>query len=250
MSHLPHIASQASLTFFQNRFPYRSKHTYGHSEWLALEEKYTKWYYITIALVVLYLCIFPFSSIWLLFQAYDYIFSRSVDVGETFFPLFEAIFIIPGLLLALFLMGPFIEFVQKALLGGRFDEFEDYYSAKQQYDNHASLVWLRKVLAIPLFISVLFVIPSHIIVKKDSFSVKMFYQLFPHKYQFNDIKKVTYYPYSINKKGEEKPDPHYKLFFNDNSYLDIDYHISVVSSKHQLVELLKKIPDTVRVDTE
>ncbi len=144
-----------------------------------------------------------------------------------------------------------MESTQKLLLGYRYEEFEDYYNIKQQYDNHKAGLWLGKIFILPLIVVIAFSFTAFVVLSNDSISYKGFFDYKMCKYKYKDIASISYYENYEERNGKINNKPIFYIRFTDGQKFKTGFYFGGPSKSDSFMLVLSekgKIPiDTTSI---
>lgn len=240
--------TQGIFDYYRKRYPYSSKYTFNPEEQEKYEKSFSRWYTsITIVNLLIAIPVFLLQG-WVLYQIYVLVFTSLAPANSDIF-LFRSwlTFCIPGsfLLLATVSFGTIYldrNSLSRLLLGGRkYDIYKDIYYTRQGFDGKKMAIHVLKVTSFIFLVVYSAFATSGIIVHKGTFTIKQFYDLYPHKYLISDIKSIRFYKAFSTPSGDIESDPHYKIKFKNADHLNtIQWPLNFYETVYPFVSQLSK----------
>lgn len=234
------LAASVTRAYLKKKFPYSSLLSETPGQWEATRRRFMPWYVLTMILVIVLMPVLTIASAWLLYHLYFAMAKAFVAPHDLFLPVFWPVFSIPGIFMMCIVIGYPIEWIQKVLLGNHFRAFEDYYNAKQGYDNKKAMVWFMRVCTYPFIFLLIPIVTSGIVARSDHFTVKHIYELYPRSYRYADVAEVICYKNILTKKMELRKDIHFTIYVK-GSAISIDE----IDNDQALLQVLKQKGITV-----
>ena len=214
------VAGEATREFYRKRFPYTSVYNHSPQELETIQKKFDRWYVFIMAMTLLFLAAFTVMYGWLFYQPYFFFFTKLLFKGHSVFLYQWPAFCIPGFLFACASVSFPVESLQRLLMGDKYEIYNDYYSAKQGYDNARATKHITKRAMVASMIVLFPFITSFLVVNQSNFTIKQFYQLYPHTYPISQIQKVNYYARYTDNSDKERDSPHYKIVLKNGNGLN------------------------------
>ena len=178
--HAANAGAKAMRKYWQRKFPYRTMRYFRKgAERERVERKFERWYVFVTFFTLIMLGAGTYIYGRLLGMVYPSFIHFMVGGKGRLYLLSPASFYLPGFFISLALVILPVEGVQWLLMGKMYPVYNDYYSARQGYDNTLAsrqfLFWAVPFAGLISFAA----LGSFISLDDDSFSVRNFYQPAP-----------------------------------------------------------------------
>ncbi len=236
---------------FRKKFAYVAPYPYSPDELKEATALYKKWSTPLRLIPVLLYFVLPVIYGWLLNSLYVFSHSLFTKSPDIFFPQYWPAFIFPGVLLGLATTDHVAEYIQRILMRGKYDAFVDYANRLEGFDNKSSWRYFARLLLVPFVIMFVWVSTSSLVASPGQFTLREVFGIRAHTYKYSQVRKVTYFQNYINEKQQKYPDPHYKIFFVDNTSFGTDWYFGDATSAAPFIQILlnNKAPiDTIETD--
>lgn len=212
--------------YFQKKFPYHSTKDHLYKKDDKRRRRFSILSKISVITVLIYLFVLPVFYGAILSELTAVFYRSVIPANAVFYPPDWLMYIITGLLLMLSTIIWLHEWTFRIFLQNDYEEFEDYYNSRQEYDNKKAGIALAKIGLVCTLISLPFILGSRVVLYKDNITVKLFYNPTAHEYSYNDIDDIVLYEHHQNRKGAIRPGKHYVVKFRDGYEFYIGHYAS------------------------
>lgn len=215
---IEHAITHLTGEYLKKKFPWTPRANYSLEQARSIKKKYRSWIFFTYVIVFLCFILLPFFYGALCYYIYIFIYKAFIISGNVgFYPAEWYVFTITGLALMAGTINWWVKKIQQLFLASDYEEFEDYYNTRQQYDNNKMGVFLGKIFCIIALATLPFTFSTRVITNDESVSYRFFTDVSAKTYLYKTIEHINYYTVIVDTKGNVSNDSVYEIVFNDGT---------------------------------
>ena len=239
--------------YFKDRFPYASKYEYNDVELEQLTKELKRWYVAIKIMTLSYIIIAMFAYSYVVQIILKIIFNYSYGYSCILVINGFMSFCLPCIFLAIGTVFQPLEWLQKKLMGSKYEIFNDLHDDMKGYDGRKAAIVTYKIFIFIFFIVLIPFVPPLVIVKYNEIKTRHNYEYKYKKHTSENIFYVDYFKNFVDAENVANKSVYFKVVFKDTTTLNsLDWE---VENETLIYNFLKTISqkgvfiDTIETDT-